>query len=89
MKTHLPTKKEAALKLAKQAKGTLETVITMIEADTYCPEIIQQADSVIGLLRSVERELLAGHLDTCAMERLKENKELAIKELMKIYRLSR
>ena len=84
----LSTKKAKSLKLAKQARGTLEKVISMIENDTYCPEIIQQADSVSGLLKSVKKELLAGHLDTCAMNRLKENKETAIAELLKIYNLS-
>lgn len=84
----LPTQKEKSLKLAKQARGTLDTVIAMIEDNVYCPEIIQQTDSVMGLLRSVERQLLAGHLDTCVEKRLREDKTAAIRELMKIYRLS-
>lgn len=84
----LPVKKEKSLKLAKQARGTLEKVIEMIEQDIYCPEIIQQADSVSGLLRTLKRELLAGHLDTCALHQLKENKSEAIKEFLKIYNLS-
>ena len=88
MKKTLSTKKIKSLKLAKQARGTLEKVILMIEHDTYCPEIIQQADSVIGLLKSVKRELLAGHLDTCVMHQMHENKTAAISELMKIYNLS-
>ena len=88
MTKQLPKKKTKSLKLAKQARGTLEAVITMIEQDKYCPEIIQQADSVVGLLKSVKKELLAGHLDTCALRRMKENKESAIKELLKIYNLS-
>jgi len=81
-------KKEKSLKLAKQARGTLEKVIKMIEEDKYCPEIIQQADSAVGLLKTVKKELLAGHLDTCAIERLKDDKDSAIKELLKIYNLS-
>ena len=84
----LSTKKEKTLTLAKQARGTLERVIRMIEEDKYCPEIIQQADSAVGLLRTVKKELLAGHLDTCAFDRMKENKDSAIKELLKIYNLS-
>jgi DNA-binding FrmR family transcriptional regulator len=60
----------------------------MIESGTYCPEIIQQADSVIGLLKSTKRELLAGHLDTCTAKNLRENKTKAIEELLKIYNLS-
>ncbi len=84
----LPSPKEKALKLAKQARGTLDTVIAMIETNTYCPEIIQQTDSVMGLLRSVEQSLLAGHLDTCVERNLRKDKEQAIRELLKIYRLS-
>ncbi len=88
MKKVLPTKKMKSLKLAKQARGTLEAVIKMIEADSYCPEIIQQADSAVGLLKSVKKELLAGHLDSCVVQKMKENKEKAIAELLKIYNLS-
>lgn len=88
MEKHPTAKKAKALKLAKQARGTLEKVIAMMEEDAYCPEIIQQADSVAGLLKSVKKELLAGHLDTCAIHKLKENKEKAIQELLKIYNLS-
>jgi DNA-binding FrmR family transcriptional regulator len=88
MKKHLAVKKAKSLKLAKQAGGTLDTVVSMIEGDAYCPEIIQQADSVIGLLKSVKRELLAGHLDTCVMHKMLENKPGAIHELLKIYKLS-
>jgi len=81
-------KKAKSLKLAKQARGTIEKVIAMIESDAYCPDIIQQADSATGLLKTVKKELLAGHLDTCAIHRLKENKDQAIAELLKIYNLS-
>lgn len=76
------------MRLAKQARGTLETVVNMIEKDQYCPEIIQQTDSAIGLLKTVKRELLGGHLDTCALNQLRSNKTKAIKELLKIYNLS-
>lgn len=60
----------------------------MIEVDRYCPEIIQQVDSVIGLLKTAKMELLAGHLDTCALEQMSSNKKKAIDELLKIYNLS-
>jgi len=81
-------KKLKALKLLKQAQGTLAKVLQMLEQDEYCPNIIQQVDSVCGLLKSTKRELLAGHLDMCALKKLNENKEQAIKELLKIYNLS-
>jgi DNA-binding FrmR family transcriptional regulator len=80
--------KTKSLKCLKQAQGTLAKVMAMIEEGRYCPEIIQQADSAIGLLKTAKRELLAGHLDTCVVARMKENKKAAIDELIKIYNLS-
>lgn len=82
------TPKERSLTLARQAQGMLAKVIEMMEAGEYCPNIIQQVDSVGGFLKSAKRELLAGHLDTCVAKRLAEDKESAIRELLKIYNLS-
>jgi len=87
MKT-LATGKVKTLKCVKQGQGTLSKITEMIEADRYCPEIIQQVDSVIGLLKTAKRELLVGHLDTCVIHQMKENKSKAIDELVKIYNLS-
>lgn len=84
----LPTNKRKSLKSAKQSVGTLNKIIEMIESDRYCPEILQQVDSVIGLLKATKRELLAGHLDTCVAHQMKENKKKAIDELLKIFNLS-
>lgn len=81
-------KKSKSLRLVRQASGTLAKVAAMVEGNTYCPEIIQQVDSVIGLLKTAKRELLAGHLDTCVAHQLEENKPKAIEELLKIYNLS-
>lgn len=84
----LPDNKSKSLKSSKQALGTLNKVIEMIQGDRYCPEVIQQVDSVIGLLKAAKRELLAGHLDTCVAHQMSENKKKAIDELLKIYNLS-
>ena len=85
---HLTTNKEKAQKLGRQAAGITAKVLEMIEDDAYCPEVIQQVDAVIGLLKKVKRELLAGHLDHCLEHRLKENKEKTVQELLKLYQLS-
>ena len=81
-------KKSKALRLVRQATGTLTKVGKMVEENKYCPEIIQQVDSVIGLLKTAKRDLLAGHLDTCVAHQMEENKPKAIEELLKIYNLS-
>lgn len=86
--THLPPQKTKSLKAAKQAYGTIGKIVSMVESDRYCPEIIQQVDSVIGLLKRTKKELLAGHLNTCIEHQLKADKKKAITELLKIFNLS-
>ena len=83
----ITSSKQKSLKCSKQALGTLNKVVELIESNTYCPEIIQQIDSVVGLLHSARKELLRGHLESCLAERLKTDKEGSIKELLKIYNM--
>lgn len=77
-----------SVKLVNMASGSLSKVSTMILEGRYCPEVIQQIDSVIGLLHSTRRELLKGHLESCLIEQLKSDKEGAVKELLKIYNMN-
>jgi len=85
----LTTDKQKALLSAKKALGTLNKVLSMIESDSYCPEIIQQLDATSGLLKSTREELLKGHLAHCLETKLHEDKTATINELMKIYNLNK
>lgn len=76
-----------AKKVINVAVGSIGKITDMIQEKRYCPEIIQQIDSVIGLLKSARTELLRGHLDSCLTERLQSDKDGTIKELLKIYNL--
>lgn len=80
--------KDKAKKLIKQTQGTTRRVLSQIDSDEYCPNIIQQIDSIIGTLKSVRQELLAGHLDHCLEHRLKTDKAGTVSELLKIYKLN-
>lgn len=84
----LTTNKKKALKTARQALGILQKVEDMVEADAYCPEVIQQVDAVTGLLTSMKKELLIGHLQHCLDHRLKNDRSQTVRELMRIYDLS-
>jgi DNA-binding FrmR family transcriptional regulator len=85
----LTTSKIKAQKLVRQAAGINGKVVSMVESDQYCPEIIQQVDAVIGLLTSAKKELLKGHLAHCIEHRMHNNKEKTVEELLKIYQLTR
>ena len=79
--------KEKASLSTKKAQGTLNKVLKMIQEDQYCPDIIQQLDSTLGLLKSARKHLLMGHLDHCLIHKLHEDKNQAVNELLKIYTL--
>ena len=76
-----------ARKVINMALGSLNKILNMVEEKQYCPDTIQQIDSVIGLLQSARKELLKGHLESCLVEKLKTDKEGAVKELLKIYNM--
>ena len=76
----------------KKARGMTEKIIKMLEEDRYCIDIIQQNFATIGLLKSVNEQLLEGHLHCCfkdAMESTDEQrKEEMIQELIKMLRIA-
>lgn len=49
----------------KKAQSLLDKIVTMVEQDEYCIDIMQQTLSVIGLLKGVGKLLLEGHLRSC------------------------
>jgi len=83
---HLANKSKASITV-KKAQGTTTKILEMIDENQYCPKIIQQIDAAIGLLKSSKKALLIGHLDHCLHDKLEENKEEAISELVRIFDL--
>lgn len=49
----------------KKAVGQLNQIITMIDDDKYCIDIMQQNLAVVGLLKSAHAMLMEGHLNSC------------------------
>lgn len=88
VKQNLTNEKQKTLIALKKAIGTLQKVQQMVEEDKYCIDIIQQIDASIGSLKSSKNILLKGHLDHCLEHKIKENKNLTIEELLKVYNIS-
>jgi DNA-binding FrmR family transcriptional regulator len=49
----------------KTVRGHLDGVITMVEDERYCPEVMKQVSALQGSLERVNRVLLQNHLETC------------------------
>ncbi len=57
-------KKETLISF-KKAQSHLGKIISMMEDDKYCIDIMQQNLAVIGLLKSAHQKLMEGHLNSC------------------------
>lgn len=61
-------------------KGQIEGLIKMVDDDRYCIDISDQVLASIGLLKSVNNEVLNAHLEGCVKNALKSQNEEDIKE---------
>ena len=77
---------ERILHRLKIARGHLEKVIKMVEADEYCIDVLHQSQAVQRALEETDSVILENHLKTCAADAIsKGKKEKAIEEVMKVF----
>jgi CsoR family transcriptional regulator, copper-sensing transcriptional repressor len=78
-------KKELKPKVLAQlnrAEGMLKKVISMVEEDKYCIDVLQQSLAVIGFAKSANRLLLENHLDSCFKVAMKSSSPKKQKEMI-------
>ncbi len=72
----------------KKSEGMIKKVRAMIEQDKTCPEIVQQMNAAIWLLKSANATLLKNHILVCWLDILasQDKTELQpfIEEVMKV-----
>jgi len=74
----------------KTARGHLDAVVRMVEAEAYCPEIMKQLSAVQGSLERASRLVLRNHLETCVATAMREGRTTEIiDELMEALRFDR
>lgn len=80
------TKKGNILHRLKIARGHLDKVITMVEGDTYCIDILTQTKAIRSALEKADEVLLENHLETCVVEHIQNGRsKQAIAEIMKVF----
>jgi DNA-binding FrmR family transcriptional regulator len=81
--------KQDALKRLSYLAGHLEGVRRMVEADTYCVDVMKQTHAVRRAIEKLEGVLLDGHLRSCVADGVREGREeQVIGELMELYQVS-
>ena len=74
----------ALIKRLKLAEGQIRGIQKMVQNDAYCPDILIQVSAVTSALNSFNKELLACHIRSCVSEDIREGREEAIDEFVKI-----
>ena len=74
----------ALLRRLKLAEGQIRGIEKMVEEDAYCPDILIQVSAVTAALNSFNRELLACHIRSCVSEDIRNGKDEAIDEFVKV-----
>ena len=84
------TTKRDALKRLAYIEGHLRGVQRMVEADTYCVDVLHQTHAIQKALEGFEQLLLQGHLRTCVPSGIREGREEAVlAELADLYGVAR
>lgn len=80
-------RQERILHRLKIAKGHLEKVISMIEEDKYCIDVLHQMQAVESGLKETGNLVLENHLKTCVADAMiKGKKNEAITEIMQVFK---
>lgn len=71
----------------KIARGHLDRVITMMEDDVYCIDVMHQLQAVESGLKETGNLLLENHLKSCVAEAIAAGRaEESITEIMQVFK---
>jgi DNA-binding FrmR family transcriptional regulator len=62
----------------KTARGHVSGIISIVENDGYCPDVMKQLAAVQGLLEGASRIMLRRHLETCVATAMREGRTAEI-----------
>lgn len=69
----------------KISLGHLKKVVSMVESDEYCIDILHQMQAVREGIKKTEDVVMANHLESCVADEIKKgNSKKAIAEVMSV-----
>lgn len=67
------------------ARGHLDKVISMVQADSYCIDVVHQSIAVQAALKKTDEVVLENHLRTCVADSIRNgDSREAIDEVMQV-----
>ncbi len=87
---HDHTYKARAIRRLRVVAGQIKGLEKMVEADTYCIDILHQFLAIREALSSFEDFIFENHLYTHVVKQMKSGEsKKAVNEILSIYRLSK
>ncbi len=81
------TTKDNVLHRLKIVRGHLDKIISMVEADAYCIDVLTQTKAVQSALNKADEVLLEHHLSHCVVDHVKQGQsQTAVTEIMKVFK---
>lgn len=81
---------ERILHRLKIVKGQLENIMTMVQDDAYCIDVLNQMQAVEKAIEQTEGVVLENHLNTCVADSIRNgDQEDAIAEVMQVFKKSK
>lgn len=81
--------KQELLTRLKTIEGHIRGIQRMVEADTYCIDMLKQTRAVRSALHRLDTLILANHLKTCVTTAIRSDevaeRERVLGELMQVY----
>lgn len=78
---HNKNKKDLITRLNK-IEGQIRGIKKMVEEDTYCDDVLNQVSSAKAALNGLSKALLERHINTCVIEKIKNDETEVVKELL-------
>ena len=75
-----PHDHSSELRRLSRIKGQVEGVERMIHEKRYCPEIIIQIKAIRSALRSLEANIVEGHMRHCVTTAIKSRDQMVVNE---------
>ena len=78
---------ERILHRLKITRGHFNKVVTMVENDEYCIDVLHQMQAIEAALKETGNVILENHLKCCVADQIsKGHKDEAISEIMQVFK---
>lgn len=75
--------KRTLINRLRRIEGQVRGIISMLERDAYCTDVLTQSNAVSSALSAFSKELLSAHIKGCVVNDIKEDKLDTVDELVR------